>query len=697
MADHRGRSVVVEATPTASRKEPVTPSAADAVAPSEGRTARARSSGWSRLFLAGAVYLLVAVGLWWHVWSGGPASVTTCGCGDAARFLWFFEWPVYAIGHGHSVFYSQWLFHPTGINLLDDTSVLGLGILLGPVTALFGPVAGMNVALTLAPTLSALSAFALLRRWVTWWPAAFFGGLIYGFSPFVVTELALNQLNIAFLAVPPLVVMALDELLVRQRRSPIRVGAALAGLFVIEFFISTEVLVITGVFVVLGAALVVAAAAIRRPEELRRRRAYALRATAVAVAGTAVALAYPLWFLLRGPAHLNGPIWSNGTSFSEYGTSLWSFWRPGGLGTVRGLSLRFGGYQGPLLPGLGYLGTGVVVVAVVGLVIWRRDGRLVLFGALGLVAAALSLGPGHGYWVPWQAIDHLPLVGDIVEARFSVVLVLCAAVMAILVLDHAREAVMVRRPASPGAGRLIAAAVMAVALVPSLVVLWPNIPLTTRPVVLPAWFAEVGAELHPGNVVLVYPVPFSGLQSSQAWQAVNRMQWAQAGGGGPTGQASRAGDRVRASWSSPGRRWLSGPHPSRRRLRWPPSDGPSSPGASPLSCFPTRTPLPPTTAGAAPPTASASSRPWWADRPLTGTTPGCGRLPLPGAPHQSRPQPSSAASGQRALGSTPRPCRDAFSVSVSREFDRGGWTWPRPARTILGLGRRGLMAELPWG
>jgi hypothetical protein len=42
-------------------------------------------------------------------------------------------------------------------------------------------------------------------------------------------------------------------------------------------------------------------------------------------------------------------------------------------------------------------------------------------------------------------------------------------------------------------------------------------------------------------VVLSYPLPFSGLQSSEAWQAVDQMQWAQAGGGGPEGQPSRAG------------------------------------------------------------------------------------------------------------------------------------------------------------
>ncbi len=482
------------------------------------------------------LYLAVSVVLWWHVWTADPSSVATCGCGDAARFIWFFEWPVYAIGHGHDPWYSTWLFHPTGINLLDDTSVLALGVVLAPITALFGPVAGMNVGLTLAPALSALAAFVLLRRWVPWWPAAAVGAFLYGFSPFVVTELALNQLNIAFLAVPPLIVLVLDELLVRQVWSPARAGVTLALLATVQFFVSTEILVITALFAALGIVLLVAGAAVLDPQALQDRLPHAVQGAAVAVVGSGLLLAYPLWFLLRGPGHLNGPIWSNGTTFSEYGTTPGSFVRPGGLGTVHALSLRFGGYQGPLLPGLGYLGAGAVVVALIGLLAWHRDRRLIYFGVIGLVAAAVSLAPGHGYWVPWQALRHLPLVGDIVEARFTVVVALCLAVVVALTLGHARAS------APSVHGRRVAPALLAVlAVVPSVVVLWPNVPLTTRAVVLPAWFRDVGAHLPPGNVLLVYPTPFSGLQSSQAWQAVNSMQWAQAGGGGPTGLPSRAG------------------------------------------------------------------------------------------------------------------------------------------------------------
>jgi hypothetical protein len=497
----------------------------------------APAHGARTLVLAGVGYLVLAVGLWWNVWSSRPTSTTTCGCGDPARFLWFFEWPAFALAHGHDVWYSTWLFHPGGINLLDDTSVVALGVILAPVTWAFGPVASMNVALTLAPALSALAMFALLRHWVRWTPAALLAGLAYGFSPFVVTELALGQLNIAFLAVPPLVVLVLADLLVTQRRPPWRNGLALAGLVVVQFFVSTEVLVITALASLVGTALLVGWAALSEPSAVASRIRGAARGIGVALGISAVVLAYPLWFLLDGPAHLVGPIWSYGAT-SRYGTTWSSFVTTGGLSYLRPSMLRFGGYQGPALVGLGYLGPGVLAAAVVGAVVFRRDRRMLLFVGVGLVAAVASLGPGHGYWVPWDVLQHLPWVGDIVEVRFSLVVTLCVAVLAGLTVDQARTRLEVRAPSWAGAASW---AVVAVVLVPTVVALAPGLPLTARPVVLPEWFARPGPDLPPGRVVLAYPVPFSGLQSSQAWQAVDAMTWSQAGGGGPQGQPWRAG------------------------------------------------------------------------------------------------------------------------------------------------------------
>ena len=519
---------------------PVSTGSDGAPAASDGsdRAPAAPAAGGTRgLLAAAAAYLALGVALWWGVWSSHPTSTTTCGCGDAARFLWFFQWPAYALAHGQSVLHSTWLFHPGGINLLDDTSVVALGVVLAPVTWLWGPVASMNVALTLAPAMSALAMYLLLRRWVTWAPAAFLGGLAYGFSPFVVTELALNQLNIAFLAVPPLVVLVLADLLVTQRRTPWRNGLALAGLVVVQFFVSTEVLLLTVLASVVGVVLLLAGTAVRDPAAIGPRVRGAVTGSAVAVGASVVVLAYPLWFLLAGPSHLSGPIWSAGAT-ARYGTTASSFVTTGGLAGLRPSMLRFGGYQGPVLVGLGYLGVGVLVLGLAGSVLWRRDLRLRLFLGVGLVAALASLAPGHGVWVPWDAVQHVPWIGDIVEVRFVLVTTLCLAVLAALSLDHARSWLRTRAPsAATGVGWGIAALV----LLPTVVALAPNLPLTTRPVVLPTWYATRGAALPPGRVVLAYPVPFAGLQSSEAWQAVNTMAWAQAGGGGPQGQPSRAG------------------------------------------------------------------------------------------------------------------------------------------------------------
>ena len=73
------------------------------------------------LLAAAAGYLLMAVVVWWEVWSTHPTSTTTCGCGDSSLFTWFLAWPAYALAHGLNPLYSTALFHPTGVNLLSNT------------------------------------------------------------------------------------------------------------------------------------------------------------------------------------------------------------------------------------------------------------------------------------------------------------------------------------------------------------------------------------------------------------------------------------------------------------------------------------------------------------------------------------------------------------------------------------------------
>ena len=61
-------------------------------------------------------------------------------------------------------------------------SMLALGVAFMPITKLFGPVVTWNIFCVWQLQLRRLRCVSVLRRWTTWWPAAFFGGLIYAFS-----------------------------------------------------------------------------------------------------------------------------------------------------------------------------------------------------------------------------------------------------------------------------------------------------------------------------------------------------------------------------------------------------------------------------------------------------------------------------------------------------------------------------------
>ncbi len=525
------------------------------------RGPRPGTGGLAPLGFAAAAYLGLALVVWWNVWSSHPSTVTTCGCGDTSLFTWFLEWPAYALAHGLDPLYATTLFHPGGVNLLANTGVVAIGFVLAPVTWMFGPVASLNVALTLAPALSSLAAFVLLRRWVMWAPAAFAGGLLYGFSPFVLTGLTDSHLMIGMAAVPPLVVLALDELLIRQRRRPGRVGVVLGLLLAVQFFVGTEVLVITVAFAAFGCALVAATGAVRHRSHLdaiRPRVRHAALGLAAAAAVAGALLSYPTWFALAGPAHPSGLIWPGahlsygGMPFADYVRSS----RPDPA--LAAFAHRVGGYQGPTYFGPA-VGWGVVVVAVGGLAAFPRDRRLWLFGTVGVVAVVLARGSELHGWTPWRLFAGLPLVENVIPSRLLVVVDLAAAVMVAVTVDHARTSL--RRRGVPWAGTLIGTTLATLAVVPLALARAPGLPFTTQTVVLPHWFAQVAPRLPGHQVLLVFPVPWASIQSAMTWQAVDGMHYAMVGGGGPGGVPSRAGQEragqavlARASFSFEGQK-----------------------------------------------------------------------------------------------------------------------------------------------
>jgi hypothetical protein len=268
-------------------------------------------------------------------------------------------------------------------------------------------------------------------------------------------------------------------------------------------------------------------------------------------------LAYPVWFTLAGPAHLSGRIWP-GYFAGIGGSNLHDYVLPAAASVVETrMSQRLGGYQAGTLSNQ-YLGIGLVVVLVVGTVIWRRDRRLWLFGAVGLVSVPFSFGEHKDYWTPWRLFIRIPQVDNVVPSRFELVTYLCAAVMLAVIVDHTRTAIDQRRiserrtvsgapprfrrvMAWPRAGAMTATVVAVMALAPIAAYFATGLPFTTQPVALPSWFRTVAPHLGGHQVILAFPVPFALLESAMTWQAVDGMHFALVGGGGPGGISQRAG------------------------------------------------------------------------------------------------------------------------------------------------------------
>ena len=215
-------------------------------------------------------------------------------------------WPAWAITHLHSLFFSGAVNVPDGANLLSNTSGPLVGVVLAPVTWLFGPVTATNVALTLAPALSAWACFAAIRPLVTWKAGAIPAALVYGYSAAIVTSLTFGHVSVTVLVIPPFLFTTLHEIVIRQEHSVRRDGVVLAALLVAQFFISPEILVMC---LLLGAVGLVAVTVVGW-RQLRPRAGHALPALGLAAGVAVVLLAYPAWYGLSGPQAVSGMLFA---------------------------------------------------------------------------------------------------------------------------------------------------------------------------------------------------------------------------------------------------------------------------------------------------------------------------------------------------------------------------------------------------
>ncbi len=506
-----------------------------------------------------------------------PATGVTlppCACGDISSQVWFLAWPAYALSHGLNPLYTTWADYPHGVNLMNNTADPLLGIIFAPFTLAYGALSTFSLLMRLAFALSGMSMFFVLRRWVRWWPAAFVGGLLFEFSPFMVGQ-SQSHLFLVFLPLPPIMMALLDELVMR-RRHIVRNGILLGVVVAAQLMISPEILAI----MVLAALCGLVVMAIRRPRAALERSRDLLRGALSAGATFLVLAAYPIWIYFRGPFHVSGPPhpvseldqYHSYPASLIYPTSLQRF----GLGSwlAKGMVL----VQKNGVEHTTYIGIPLLVLLAFIWIRCRRVGQVQLFMLVALGGWVVTLGPGKGsIKLPYALLMKLPLISGALDLRYSSVMYLGIAVVLAVGLDRMRSegvlsgfrarpaAVPPPRGSLPPPGSLVAGepatgerqagwtglrlgpalgclGIAAVALLPLL----PALPYRSTFAGVPALFTAPNSPLVPGSVVLSYPLPVSyGGSNDQAllWQSAASMRFKLIGFrgsvAGPTGKPVR--------------------------------------------------------------------------------------------------------------------------------------------------------------
>ena len=169
-----------------------------------------------------------------------------------------------------------------------------------------------------------------------------------------------------------------------------------------------------------------------------------------------------------------------------------------------------------------YLGLPLVIVLASFAVLFRKRRTIPFAGMMALIAFVLSLGPrlrvdGHDTPIrlPFVIFDHLPVVENFVQVRFSLYTALFAAAMFSIGLEELwqrlRRSRSLRRLSRRW--RVMAAAGLSAAIAAAMAI--PLVPGNTQPASstdIPSFFTSTAVDAIPqGSVVLAYPYPdFSG-------------------------------------------------------------------------------------------------------------------------------------------------------------------------------------------
>jgi hypothetical protein len=366
--------------------------------PSTGAWRAAAAARWPFQLLLLACYLAAGVAVTWPRASYLAGRLP--GTLDQSSYVWDFWWIGHQVTHLGNPWFTPLMAAPAGTQLGFDTLMPLPGLLMTPVTLVFGPSASYNLLTIVTPGLSCYLAYRVARLWLSTPLGAICAGAFYGLATMLVWQ-DWYHLNIALGAL--FFPLALETAVRLQRRPGPRRAIILGVVLGLAFLVNQETAVMAAALA--GAVLLVWLA--------RTRSAVALWQSALA-AGVAIMVAGPQIAAMAVQALSGGAALPAGLlahQDTRYGVPLESMFAPsprtGDFG-LTGVASIF--YYQTRKEGVPTFGVVLTLLAVAGLVVaWRRLSARLL-GLAWLVTAVLAVGSvvriGHARYVPLALASH---------------------------------------------------------------------------------------------------------------------------------------------------------------------------------------------------------------------------------------------------------------------------------------------------
>lgn len=360
-------------------------------------------------------YFMLALGVTKRLWAHHDVRLLSNNPTDHQQFLWFLSNTAWNVSHLHNPLLTDRLNAPNQVNLMANTSVLGLGIPLTPVTLIFGVTVtfALIMLLTLAGTAAAWY-WVLSRHMLDSRPAAFAVGGFFGFAPGMISQAA-GHPNLTAQFLVPFIIWQLFKLRVREHL--VRNAVVLALLVTYQIFLNEELLFLLA----LGIGIFVLAYGVQRWKEMRDQFRTFVAGLLITGVVASILLVYPLTVQFFGPGHYHGlPL-----GVDRFVTDLASY---GGFGrrSLAGNDVEAARLTLSSTEENAFFGWPLLIAVLIGFSFLIRHAVVRALAVTGAAFVIMSLGPkllvyGHhtDITTPMRVLNHYPPFNLATSTRFA--------------------------------------------------------------------------------------------------------------------------------------------------------------------------------------------------------------------------------------------------------------------------------------